>query len=465
MRIIVIFFTIFLVSCKTHIEVDNKIKVSHKYPLYFERAGQVWIPISTNYLPEGNMQQVEEYFKRFSENGGNSMRIWISTEFLEIEDTTAGNYSEEKFSRISQLLKYAEKYGIYIKFTLQHIRTISKTIHPNENWANSQALSSQFKNIDEYVNTIRGKNSYLKRAKALSDRYKDHKYIYGWELWNEMDAVVDDPSWKNFTPIIIDSLKHIFPDKLITQSLGSMHAPYMEEHYLSLSKIAQNDFLSIHRYLDQGNKWGQYDIVKGPIDLLISDAIEKGLLLTKSNMKPVIINEIGAVEPNHLGAFNLYKKDTKGVLLHDFIFTPFFCGSAGSGNTWHWNHYIEPMNLWFHFQRFKTAIEGFDPIKERCRPFRFEHDNVRCYGLKGKNKTIIWCRDATNNWKTELQDEIPAQTKTNFTFSLTDLVNVKYNHYNLYNPWTDQWTNNLPIKNGKIVVPNFLRSIIVVLEN
>ena len=85
----------------------------------------------------------------------------------------------------------------------------------------------------------------------------------------------------------------------------------------------------------------------------------------------------------------LYPKDTEGILLHDFIFAPFFCGSAGSGNTWHWDHYIEPNQLWYHFGRFKNAIEGIDPMAEAMQPFSFSSMNVNCYGLQGKTKTIL----------------------------------------------------------------------------
>ena len=62
------------------------ITVSKTHPRYFEKNGATWIPISTNYLPSHNFEEVEKYFKHFAENGGNAMRIWISTEFLEIED-------------------------------------------------------------------------------------------------------------------------------------------------------------------------------------------------------------------------------------------------------------------------------------------------------------------------------------------------------------------------------------------
>lgn len=174
------------------------ITVSKTHPRYFEKNGATWIPISTNYLPSHNFEEVEKYFKHFAENGGNAMRIWISTEFLEIEDQREGKYNPEKLARIEQLLQLAEKYHIYIKFTLHHLRTISNNISPEASWCNSRSLATKFKNVSEYVSSKKGKQSYLKRLRALAQKCQNHPYVYGWELWNEMDSALPEAEWLPF---------------------------------------------------------------------------------------------------------------------------------------------------------------------------------------------------------------------------------------------------------------------------
>ncbi|GJH39664.1 hypothetical protein RCZ04_02140 [Capnocytophaga sp. HP1101] len=441
-----------------------KITVSKTHPRYFEKNGAVWIPIATNYLPSHNFEEVEKYFKHFAENSGNAMRIWISTEFLEIEEQKEGKYNPEKLARIEHLLQLAEQYHIYLKFTLHHLRTIADTIAPEASWANSRALASRFKNVNEYVSTKKGRLSYLKRFRALAEKCRNHPYVYGWELWNEMDAVVPEAEWLSFTEEMLGKVKKECPQQLVSQSLGSMHSAYMETIYQKIAELPQNEFLSIHRYVDEGNKWQQYPVVKGAVDRLVSNAVAVGLEMTKGQPKPVVINEIGAVEPNHAGPSALYPKDKEGVLLHDFIFAPFFCGSAGSGTTWHWDHYIEPNGLWYHFGRFKKAIEGIDPIKEQMQPISFTIENVICYGLQGKTKTILWCRDSANNWKTELREGRNAKMKRDFEIPL-NVINTKYTHYSVYDPWTDNWERHMPMYDGKALIPAFKRSIVVVLEN
>ncbi|MFV0594000.1 MAG: cellulase family glycosylhydrolase [Draconibacterium sp.] len=443
---------------------EGYIRISTENRRYFEKDGRAWVPVSINYLPDYNFENIESYFKNFSENGGNAMRIWISTRFLEIEDSVEGVYNEDKFKRIDKVLELAETYGIYIKFVLQHIRTISEKSDPATAWANSKALATRFQNIQEYINADEGRSSYLRRAKALSDRYKNNKHIYGWELWNEMDAVGNEQEAIAFTKAMLNPVKALFPNHLVTQTLGSMHSEKAEKTYKMLAGIPGNEFLSIHRYLDQGNKWGQYNVVKGPVDILASDAVRIGLELTKGSPVPVMLNEVGAVDPNHAGPFSYYPNDTLGILIHDMIFAPFFSGSAGSGSMWHWDHYIYPQKLWFHFQRFSNAIEGIDPVNEDFAPVFLETDGVRCYGLRGKNTTIIWCRDTANNWKTELENALPARPKENFRLSLEDINVNGIKKFSLYDPWNDKRTRQFNIEEEQIVVPSFKRSVVIIIE-
>ncbi len=415
-------------SCKNSVKIPDHqasdpgfIRVSRASPRYFETTGgNPWIPVMINYImPGGEESKVfhltENFLKHFSENGGNAVRIWISSPFLEIEDGKAGEYDAVKFSRIDHLLELAGKYHIRVKFTLQHIRSIGTTGSARQPWANSEVLftgnGGPFSNIGEYINSPEGRNSYLNRVRALAERYRHDPRIFSWELWNEMDAV-DENDWFPFTTAILDSVKALFPDHLVAQTLGSLHSVAADERYEKFLTISNNPYIPVHRYLDPGNAWGQYDIIHGPVDLFISDAIR--FVYRPEFQKPVVANEHGAVEPNHAGPNRYYETDTAGVFIHDMIFAPFFCGASGCGSMWHWDSYVEKQDLWYHYRRFNRAIEGIDPVHEAFEPFRFEQDSVRCYGIRGKKTSMIWCRDATNNWITELQQEISAGTQEGF---------------------------------------------------
>ncbi|MGI8635663.1 MAG: hypothetical protein ACR2KZ_09700, partial [Segetibacter sp.] len=145
------------------------------------------------------------------------------------------------------------------------------------------------------------------------------------------------------------------------------------------------------------------------------------------------------------------------------IFAPFFCGAAGTGGLWHWDSYVERQHLWYHYQRFQNAIKGVDPVKERFTPFTIVKQGVRAYGLKGLNKTIIWCRNAENNWKTEFINNVTPEIKSGFYLSLLDTGRDTASRVKVYDPWKNEWTN-ATIKNGRIALPSFLRSLVVIIN-
>ncbi|MDP4289613.1 MAG: glycosyl hydrolase family 5 [Bacteroidota bacterium] len=447
------------------------VRVSKENPRYFEtNDGKPWIPVMINFvIPNGNddqvFQKINQYFRHFSENGGNAMRIWISSPFLEIEDTKVGEYNQVKFKRIDSIISLAKKYDIRLKFTLQHIRSIKpESKGGTESWSNRSFMSVEnggpFKDIHDYITTAEGIRTYLNRVKILSDRYKNCKQIFSWELWNEMDAI-DNKEWFPFTNQILDSVKALFPNHLIVQTLGSMHSVDADKRYEKLLSIKNDEYITVHRYLDPGNAWNQYDYVHGPIDLLISNAIQ--FVYRPEVMKPIVANELGAVEANHSGPNKLYEKDTAGVFIHDMIFTPFFCGTSGCGSLWHWDSYVERQNLWYHYKRFNAIIKGINPIKEKFIPFTFTKDSVRCYGLLGSKTTMIWYRDATSNWKSELQQGNRPMLRNDVSFDTAVTGSTNYTHAKVYDPWNDKWTV-VQIKNGKITLPAFIRSTIVILN-
>jgi hypothetical protein len=446
------------------------VEVSKKFPRYFVTTDQkTWIPVMINFIiPNGEEEEVfkkvEAYFSHFSAFGGNAMRIWISSPFLEIEDTKQGEYNPVKFSRIDRLLKLAGKYNIRIKFTLQHVRSIVPEGEGVPSWSNCPVLSVQnggtFENIRQYINSPEGRKNYLSRAKALADKYRDSPQIFSWELWNEMDAV-DAGDWYPFSQEMLDAVQVLFPNHLVAQTLGSLHSADADARYEKLFTLGHNDYLTVHRYLDPGTDWNQYDHVHGPIDLLISQAIQ--FMYRPFVVVPVVANEHGAVEGNHTGPNKLYQVDTTGVFIHDMIFAPFFCGASGCGSMWHWDAYVEKQNLWFHYGRFISAMNGIDPVRERFVPFMAENDAVRFYGLKGLNKTLIWCRDSKSNWITELKNGIKPELRNNVIIEIPGVRLNEKTSIKFYDPWKDTWTVS-NISKGQIILPPFLRSVIVVVE-
>ena len=137
------------------------------------------------------------------------------------------------------------------------------------------------------------------------------------------------------------------------------------------------------------------------------------------------------------------------------IFAPFFAGSAGCGQPWHWDHqYVDGNNLWWHFSRFAEAVKGVDPAAEHFRPFHTETRRLRIWGLRGERTTLLWCRDKANTWENELvRGEVPntvAGEKIPFREG-----------FKCYLPWENRWV--VAEKGG--ILPDFTRSIVVCISN
>ncbi|HEX8040632.1 MAG TPA: hypothetical protein VF490_15840, partial [Chryseosolibacter sp.] len=200
------------------------------------------------------------------------------------------------------------------------------------------------------------------------------------------------------------------------------------------------------------------EICHEPMDVICSDAGME--LLAYGIRKPVILAETGAVEPRHSGPSQYYAKDTAGIILHDALFAPFFSGAAGAGMIWHWDQYVAKNNLWHHFNRFAQAVKGLNPVKEQFKPFYFETNALRVYGLRGKQTFLLWCRDKENSWQTELRDDIAPRTIHRAALPLSPYLKPgEIAAVQSFDPWRNEWQQLDSSDN--ITLPDFQRSVVL----
>ncbi len=450
------------------------IRVSQENPRYFETNGKCWIPNGYNLafpMPffydkseDEAFALIEKQISALAANGGNYIRVWTSATFYEFE-TSAGVFDEKKLARLDRLMKLAQKYGVRVKLCLEHFRNVKKYTPVDAERGLPAAIfskpiySGDFKDVADYLESEKGKDFYLARAKKLADRYRDNPYIFGIELWNEADTVSVWPrigAMEKWTAEMLPRVKKLFPKHMIMQSLGSFSQYNMYGRYYEYSNIAGNDVAQVHRYLDLG---AGMDICKAPIDIFASDSVR--ILREMSKTKPVVLAETGAVKPNHAGPSELYGKDTEGSILHDVLFSAFYSGAAGAGQCWHWEEYILGNNLYWHFGRFAKAIEGLNPIAEKFEPFRADTPNLRVYGLNGKNTIIVWIRDSSSDWRSEIERGEKPKTISAAELDFSRyLRSRKANKAQVYNPWTDKYVD-VELKNGKLRLPDFKKSVVV----
>ena len=474
---LLLFASMFLIiACRTHNFQKNPsfsnsyIKVSHDNFSYFSFSdGSPYIPVGINMInpsgrynenPDSAFYEIDQWMKNLSENGGNFIRVWLSYSFWDIEEE-AGKYNEEKALRIDRFIEMSRKYNLRIKLTLEHFRSVTLEENPQK-WATKFAYHKSrggpFDSIRQYLTSTEGQRLFLNKIDFYRKRYGSDTLFFGWELWNEMNAVrvPQDSIFYAWNEKMLSAVKQKFPENLVMQSLGSFDGEYAKPVYKKIMGMPGNEVAQVHRYLDPG---AEMEICQAPMDIICASAVKE--LQAYYLPKPIVLAETGAVESEHAGPSKYYPKDTAGILLHDILFAPFFVGAAGTGMSWHWESYVHKNNLWYHFHRFNEVIKGIDPIRESFSPSLIETNSLRIYVLKGKNTTLLWLRDKMNNWESELKKGIPPQILHRINVNLPDLgITAPYEKIDVYDPWKDLWTT---IKKDDLTftLPDFKRSVAV----
>lgn len=446
------------------------VRVAPEDPAFFQLSdGTPYIPIGLNMISPGRaarqgeeegLAEMEAWMKALSENGGNYVRIWLSNPFWDVEPDHAGVYDEGKARRIDKVLALARRYGLRVKMTLEHFRALTPQ-ESSQSWALKPVYHTShggpLDSVTQYITTEAGQSLMLKKLDYYQKRYGDDPVIFGWELWNEMNAmrVPRDSAFFGWNRKMLTELKQRFPKNLAMQSLGSFDDVRIRETYKTIMKMPGNEVAQVHRYLDPG---APMDVCHQPMDIICSDAVKE--LLDYNTGKPVILAETGAVESRHSGPSQYYAKDTVGIILHDALFAPFFSGAAGAGMIWHWDQYVATNNLWHHFDRFAQVVKGLDPVKEQFRPFYFETNDLRVYGLRGNKTFLCWCRDKENSWQSELRDGVAPRTIRRAALPLTQYLNPGgIAAVQSFDPWKNEWQERGT--RGEITLPDFQRSIIL----
>ena len=77
-------------------------------------------------------------------------------------------------------------------------------------------------NMGEYFKTEKGKTLFLSRMYFFANQYANNPAIFGWELWNEVNAVNDfynkSETLLNWSKNMFDRAQEIFPNHLVMQT-------------------------------------------------------------------------------------------------------------------------------------------------------------------------------------------------------------------------------------------------------
>ena len=156
------------------------------------------------------------------------------------------------------------------------------------------------------------------------------------------------------------------------------------------------EFDQVHRYLDQGAKYKEcHDPVLASIDAIRRVA---------QKTRPVLLAETGAVNDNHTGLFRFARWDDRGIIFHDTTFPAFFAGSAGTGQEWFWESYVDQKDLWPQYKALSDLLEGVAIDHEQFQPQDLSTEKLWCLALVGQKHTLLWLRNRADTWEASLRD-------------------------------------------------------------
>lgn len=397
------------------------VQVSARDRRYFATSdGRCFVPIGLNTcilrydaLPAGRehfatgdgkactgMISYRRWLKNLRENGGNYIRLWLSTPYFQARTELPGVHDLAVFNRLDAVMELARAYGIRVKLCLDHFRSFrdvgpiftKRLIDPD--------TGKPLTDMEEWLTSEKWNARYLEDIRPYVARYQNDPAVFAWEAWNEMNCLDARPEHIDaFAVRTMRAVRAWSPRNMVANSLGSYDEQGFIERMRAYRDTPEYDFATVHRYLDQG---AGMEICRTDPVALAADGIER----LRCEDKPVVLNETGAVNDRHTGPFRFYCCDHDGLIFHDVTYTPFFAGAAACGHIWHWEYYVDPQNLWRHFRPFAEMLEGIEVDREHFAPVARHTDRLYVFALEGDRHMLIYVRNRADRWDHALRDGV-----------------------------------------------------------
>ena len=331
-----------------------------------------------------SVKQYGEWLDEFTQNGGNTIRVWMAAWSFGIEwkDTGLGDYDQRQYEawQLDQLFRLADEHGVKVILVLVNHGPFSTTT--NSEWDDNpynSALGGPLSTPEQFVSDPLAKAYFQRRLGYIVDRWGYSPDLLAWEWWNEV----------NLTSIT---------DQELIPWLKEMSA-YLHQrdvnHHLTTNSFAMRsksvlwqmpelDIAQEHEYSSQINV----------LDHDLASRIAQDFQSFAKSMpaKPILLGEFGYSARN-------YGDDIEptGIHLHNGLWATTFSGYAGTGMYWWWDIYIDANNLWHQFKGLSQFLSGVDLTK--YQPFSSlkitgadgNPGPVDGLGLRGEN-TLIWFR-------------------------------------------------------------------------
>jgi hypothetical protein len=302
------------------------------------------------------------WIDRLSASGGNYVRIWMASWSFAVEwqDTGLGDYTrrQQQAFLLDQVIDYAATKGVFVQLCLHNHGQVSANVNPE--WAQSPynaANGGPCAQPHDFFTSATARDLVKRRLRYVVSRWSHATNLLAWELFNEVNL----------------------SDRYDDHREGNID--WHKEMASYLKAIDVNEHLVTTSYNDtrlEPDVWRHPDVdfTQSHMYLVTSDAQSVhretvGEYLAAYG-KPTLIGEYGFPD----AAFS-NDNDPAGIDLHNALWASAVSGSFGTAMTWWWDNYVDPRNLYGHFEQVagfvaETGLAGRAavPVEAACESSR-----------------------------------------------------------------------------------------------
>ncbi len=329
-------------------------------------------------------------FATVRENGGNHVRVWMSTWCLGIEGEKNGEYQLDRADQLDAVLIAARAAGIRVTLVIDNHHDVLFG-KPFPYGADPPARQNTFF-------TIPPAPAWAQRLRYCLARWSADDTLLAIELMNEADLAL--PVRERVIPWVTaasEMLKRYDLDhRLHTVSWCGGDWP----RALASPAI---DVVQLHQYVLE---WiAETDEVKRPtrdgVEMLIPFAT-----LANADGRPWIFGEVGFQGTNADNPGN--ERDTQGLLLRQQLWAGFLLGGCGGSMNWWWDVYLDAHHLWPIYRSFASITAQLDLKDPDLVPLTPNATGpVRVIGWASPRQALLWPQVRDDTWYAALVEGRP----------------------------------------------------------
>jgi len=353
------------------------VRIDRRDPAYFafdDDTPYVAIGQNVGWYGDGGTHDYERWFGKMHAQGANFARVWMASWATAIEwkDTGLGDYTKrlDRAWQLDRIFDLAAQNDIYIMLMLLNHGAFNTGVNPewDQNPYNA-ANGGPCRKPEDFATNPQARDLFKRRLRYIAARWGYSPNLLAWEWWNEVD----------WTPL----------------RGADMQVPWIREMSAFLATLDPYEHLRTTSYASGGDEavfaMPEIDIsqrhIYNPADP--AETFPRGMAEMLPANKPALYGEFGS------GAEGAdATQDPQGVHIHNALWAGILTKGSGTGMSWWWDTYIDPLDLYPLFAGPAAFLKGEDLAAAGYKPRRpvVQGAPVTMLLLAASDRMLGWAR-------------------------------------------------------------------------